>query len=253
MLRERTFMYLIGDIGNTETKICLLDLNSKIVNRSYIKSNLVTKKYLSKKLNYLKKYKLNKILFSSVVPVKFKIIKNFIEKKTGKKCYEIKQINLKKFLNIKVDKKQVGSDRLANAISVINNKNNFIIVDFGTATNFDVVIKNQYIGGILAPGVQLSLNSLIEKASLIPKIDIAKISNVIGKNTKSAIRSGFYHGYTGLIDNIIKLIIKQSGKSFKIILTGGFAHLFKKSIKGKITINKNLTINGILKVASKLK
>ena len=156
-------MYLIGDIGNTETKICLLDLNSKVINRTYIKSNLVTKKYLSKKLKYLKKYKISKILFSSVVPNKFKVTKNFIEKKTGKKCYEIKKINLKKFLNIKVNKKQVGSDRLANAISVINNKNNFIIVDFGTATNFDVVIKNQYIGGILAPGVQLSLNSLIEK------------------------------------------------------------------------------------------
>ena len=73
-------MYLIGDIGNTETKICLFDLNSKTVNRSYIKSNLVTKKYLSKKLKYLNKYKFSKILFSSVVPGKFKIIKNFIEK-----------------------------------------------------------------------------------------------------------------------------------------------------------------------------
>ena len=71
-------MYLIGDVGNTETKICLLDLNSKIVNRSYIKSNLVTKKYLSKKLKYIKKYKLSKILLSSLVPVKFKIIKIFI-------------------------------------------------------------------------------------------------------------------------------------------------------------------------------
>ncbi len=245
-------MYLIGDVGNTETKICLFDLNSKIVNRSYIKSNLVTKKYLSKKLNYLKKYKLNKILFSSVVPVKFKIIKNFIEKKTGKKCYEIKQINLKKFLNIKVDKKQVGSDRLANAIAVINNKSNFIILDFGTATTFDVVVKNNYLGGVISPGVTLSLNSLVSKASLIPSVNLSKISNVIGKNTKNAIRSGFYWGYLGLINNIIDLIFKHTNKKYNVILTGGLSHLFKNSINVKSNVDKNLTINGLLKVIKKL-
>ena len=245
-------MYLIGDIGNTETKICLFDLNSKIVNRSYIKSNLVTKKYLSKKLKYLKKYKVSKILFSSVVPVKFKIIKNFIEKKTGKKCYEIKQINLKKFLNIKVDKKQVGSDRLANAIAVINNKSNFIILDFGTATTFDVVVKNNYLGGVISPGVTLSLNSLVSKASLLPSVNLSKISSVIGKNTKNAIRSGFYWGYLGLINNIIDLIFKHTNKKYNVILTGGLSHLFRNSINVKSNVDKNLTINGLLKVIKKL-
>ena len=245
-------MYLIGDIGNTETKICLLDLNSRFVNRIFIKSNLVTKKYLSKKLKYLKKYKFSKILFSSVVPGKFKIIKNFIEKKTGKKCYEIKQINLKKFLNIKVDKKQVGSDRLANAISVINNKSNFIILDFGTATTFDVVVKNNYLGGVISPGISLSLNSLVSKASLLPSVNLSKISNVIGKNTKNAIRSGFYWGYLGLINNIINLIFKHTNKKYNVVLTGGLSHLFKNSINVKNNVDKNLTINGLLKVIKKI-
>ena len=125
----------------------------------------------------------------------------------------------------------------------------WIIVDFGTATNFDIVIKKDYIGGVLAPGVELSLKNLIDKASLIPKIKLEKTANVIGKNTKTAVRAGFYHGYTGLIENIIKLILKQTRKKFKIILTGGFAHLFKSSIKGIKTIDKNLTIKGILRVA----
>ena len=115
------------------------------------------------------------------------------------------------------------------------------------------MLKDKYIGGILAPGVELSLNNLIDRASLIPKIRLEKIKNVVGKNTKSAIRAGFYLGYTGLIDNIIKLIIKQTNKPFKIIFTGGLSHLFKNSIKRKITIKKNLTINGILKVAYKSK
>ena len=95
----------------------------------------------------------------------------------------------------------------------------------------------------------LSSDHLIDKASLIPKIKLEKTANVIGKNTKSAVRAGFYHGYTGLIENIIKLIFKQTRKKFKIILTGGFAHLFKSSIKGIKTVDKNLTIKGILRVA----
>ena len=247
-------MYLIGDIGNTDIKICLFSSNLKLLKKIKLPSKNLNRKIVYKNLFFIKKFenKIKKIVFSSVVPQSFKLIKFSIKKITKTRCIELKKCNLKKILKIKVNKKQIGSDRLANAISVIDNKNNFIIVDFGTATNFDVIIKNNYIGGILAPGVELSLKNLIEKASLIPKIDLAKPSNVIGKNTKSAIRSGFYHGYVGLIDNIIKLIIKQSGKSFKIILTGGLAHLFKNSIKGKTEINKNLTINGILKVASNL-
>ena len=248
-------MYLIGDIGNTDIKICLFSSNLKLLKKIKLPSKNLNKKIVYNNLFFIKQFdnKIKKIVFSSVVPQTFKLIKFSIKKLIKTNCIELKKCNLKKFLKIKVNKKQIGSDRLANAISVIDNKNNFIIVDFGTATNFDVVIKNNYIGGILAPGVELSLKNLIEKASLIPKIDLAKPSNVIGKNTKSAIRSGFYHGYVGLIDNIIKLIIKQSDKSFKIILTGGLAHLFKNSIKGKSEINKNLTINGILKVASNLK
>ena len=115
------------------------------------------------------------------------------------------------------------------------------------------MIKNKYIGGIIAPGIILSLNNLINKASLIPETKLAKIKNVIGKNTNTAIRSGFYHGYSGLIDNIIKLIIKQTNKSFKIIFTGGLSHLFKNSIKRKVKIEKDLTINGVLKVAKNFK
>ena len=244
-------MYLIGDIGNTEIKICLFNANLKLIKKTKISTISLNHKEFFKKIKFLKKYKkkIFKILFCSVVPNKFKFIKINLNKIIKRPCLELKSCKLNSLVKIKVNKKQIGSDRLANAISAIDNKNNYIIVDFGTATNFDIVIKDKYIGGILAPGVQLSLNNLIDKASLIPPIKLDKIQNVIGKNTRSAIRSGFYHGYAGLIDNIIKLIIKQTGKSFKIILTGGLAHLFSKTIKGKKIINKDLTINGVLKVA----
>ena len=244
-------MYLIGDIGNTAIKICLFNNNLKLIKNIKIYKKNINKKFINKELLFLRKYifKLRKVLFSSVVPHSYKIIKKTIKEITKMNCVELKNCDLKKFINIKVNRKQIGSDRLANAISVIDNKYNYIIVDFGTATNFDIVIKKDYIGGVLAPGVELSLKNLTDKASLIPTIKLERTTKVIGKNTESAVRAGFYHGYTGLIENIIKLILKQTRRKFKIILTGGFAHLFKSSIKGIKTVDKDLTIKGILKVA----
>ena len=248
-------MYLIGDIGNTDIKICLFDKNCKAVKKLTLKTNLISNKYLASNLNFLTKYsgKINIILFSSVVPPIYSVIRKFLKNKLKKKCIELKQLNLNKLVKIMVNKKQVGSDRISNAIGIINKKSNYIILDFGTATTFDVVIKDKYLGGVIAPGVNLSLKTLISKASLIPPVNLSKISKIIGTNTSSAVKSGFYWGYTGLIDNIIKLIIKQTNKPFKIILTGGLANLFKNTIKGKIEVKKDLTLNGLLKVAKNLK
>ena len=244
-------MYILGDIGNTETKLYLVSKNNKILK----KITFISKKVTLRSLNYLfikNKLHLNKIekiLFCSVVPKTFKIIKKFLLKKTKVKCHEVKNLNLKSLIKIKVDFKQVGSDRITNSISLMNKKNNYIILDFGTATTFDVLVNNTYIGGIIAPGVKLSLNSLSNKATLIPKIELKKINKVIGKNTISAVRSGFFWGYAGLIDNIIDLIKKETRKSFKVILTGGFSDLFKNSIKTKAIQDKDITIKGLIKIS----
>lgn len=131
-------------------------------------------------------------MFCSVVPNTFKIIKNYFSKITKVKCNEVKNLNLKSMIKIKVDYKQVGSDRITNAISLLDNKNNYIILDFGTATTFDVLIKNTYMGGIIAPGIKLSLNTLSDRATLIPKIELKRMKKVIGSNTLSAVRSGFF-------------------------------------------------------------
>ena len=248
-------MYILGDIGNTETKFFLVSTNNNIIK----KLNLSTRDVNYTKLNRLfinlvvDYKKIKKILFCSVVPKSFRIIKKFLSKKIKLRCHEVKDLNLKSLIKIKANYKQVGSDRLTNAISLANNKDNFIILDFGTATTFDVLIKNVYSGGIIAPGVKLSLNTLSDKATLIPKIDLKEIKNVIGINTISAVRSGFFWGYAGLIDNIIYLIKKETRKSFKVIITGGFSDLFKKSIKTKVNHNKDITINGLIKISKLIK
>ena len=244
-------MIILGDIGNSETKIFLLNHKEKIIKNVIFPSKNINQKTLNSKLTFLIQdfNKIKKILFCSVVPRSFTLIKKFFLKKTKIKCYEIKNLNLKSLINIKVNFKQVGSDRITNAISVLDNKNNYIILDFGTATTFDVLTKDTYKGGIIAPGLKISLNTLSDKASLIPKINLKKIQKVIGIDTISAVRSGFFWGYAGLIDNIVNLIKKETGKSFKLVITGGFSNLFKKSINTKAKQDKDITIKGLIKIS----
>ena len=244
-------MYILGDIGNSDTKLCLVSSRNKIVKKINFPSKSLNDQKLTRYFNSLKPdyIKINKILFCSVVPKSFNLIKKFISKKSKKKCFEVKDLKLKSLINIKVNYNQVGSDRLTNAISLLNNKDNFIILDFGTATTFDVVIKKDYRGGVIAPGIKISLNTLSDKATLIPKINLKKIKNIIGIDTTSAVRSGFFWGYAGLIDNIVNLIKKETGKSFKLVITGGFSDLFKNSIKNKIIQNKDITIKGLIKIS----
>ena len=244
-------MYILGDIGNTETKIFLVSLKDKILKKIIFPSKELNQKKLNKffKSSNINYTKIQKVLFCSVVPKSFNLIKKYLSNKTKVKCYEVKNLNLKSLIKINVNYEQVGSDRITNAISLLDKKNNFIILDFCTATTFDILTKNTYQGGIIAPGIKLSLNTLSDKATLIPRIDLKKINNIIGKDTVSAVRSGFFWGYSGLIDNIINLIKKETRKSFKVIITGGFSNLFKNSIKTKVSHNKNITINVLIKIS----
>ncbi|MBD1163683.1 type III pantothenate kinase [Pelagibacterales bacterium SAG-MED11] len=248
-------MFIFGDIGNSETKVFLVSSNNRIIKNINFPSNKINEKTLNSKLKILVKdfKKIRKILFCSVVPKSFNLIKKFLSKKTKVRCYEVKDLNLKSLINIKVNYKQVGSDRLTNAISLIDYKNNFIILDFGTATTFDVLINKTYRGGVIAPGIKLSLNTLSNKATLIPKVNLKKIKKVIGVDTISAVRSGFFWGYAGLIDNIVNLIKKETNKSFKLVITGGFSDLFKESIKTKLIKDKEITIKGLIKISKLIK
>ena len=248
-------MFIYGDIGNSETKVFLVSSNNKIIKNINFPSNKINEKTLNSKFKILVKdfKKIRKIVFCSVVPKSFNLIKKFLSKKTKIRCYEVKDLNLKSLINIKVNYKQVGSDRLTNAISLIDYKNNFIILDFGTATTFDVLINKTYRGGVIAPGIKLSLNTLSDKATLIPKVNRKKIKKVVGVDTISAVRSGFFWGYAGLIDNIVNLIKKETNKSFKLVITGGFSDLFKESIKTKLIKDKEITIKGLIKISKLIK
>ena len=246
---------LVGDIGNTNTKICLIETkNFKVKKMIYFNSiNILLKNFLKKKLKTIIKNKsmCDVALFSSVVPKYYSIVNKIIKKNYKIKLREIKEKNIKKIVKINIkNKNQVGSDRIANAVGVYKKyKSNCFILDFGTATTFDVVTKNgSYNGGIIAPGVNLSMKSLVKVADQIPNFLLKKQKKIVGKNTVEALRSGFYWGYLGLINNIIFKIEKETKKKYKIIFTGGYANLFKKSIIRSFTIDKNITIKGIVEI-----
>ena len=242
--------YLVGDIGNTSTKICLVNENSKIINEYSIETKqLLLKENINKFFNRVLKKKLKKkILFSSVVPTIYKKINKFLLN-NNLKCIEIKSLPLKKIIKINIDNyKELGSDRIANAIGALNLfKTNCLIVDFGTATTFDIV-KNPstYEGGVIAPGIKLSILNLSKSAAALPMFKLRSNSKVFGKNTKDALNAGFLWGYQGLIINIIKKIQLKFKKRFKIILTGGYAAIFAKFINKNSTIDKHITIKGIM-------
>jgi len=251
---------LIGDIGNTATKICLIEIKTfKIKKIIYFNSNNISSKdFLKKNLKkIIKKEPINKIaLFSSVVPGYQLILKKFLKKNYKIKLKEIKEKAINKIVKINIkNKNQVGSDRIANAAGVYKKyKANCIVLDFGTATTFDVVTKKGiYNGGIIAPGLNLSIKSLSSSANQIPIFSIKKQKKVIGKNTLEALRSGFYWGYSGLINNIILKIENETKKKYKIIFTGGYADLFKASIIRPFKVDKNITIKGIIEIFKKNK
>ena len=245
--------YLIGDIGNTLIKVTVLNHRFNI-KKSF---NLSTKKiYEKKEINKFFKRFLNKklcikVLFSSVVPKAYKEIKIYL-KKNNFKLFEIKDLKIKKILKTKIKKfNQLGSDRIANAVGSKNFKN-CIVIDFGTATTFDILKDSVYDGGVIAPGVELSIKNLNRFTALLPLLSLKNKQKNYGKNTKEALNAGFLWGYEGLVNNILNKIIIKSKKNYKIILTGGYAKLFKRLIKKKTTIDQNITIKGIAKIFKEL-
>jgi len=249
---------LVGDIGNTTTKMCLVDTKTfKIKKIIYFNSkNIISKRFLASKLKKIIKSKsiIKSTLFSSVVPKYQFILKRFLKKNYKIKLKEIKEKNINKIVKINIkNKNQVGSDRIANSVGVYKKyKTDCIVLDFGTATTFDVVTKKGiYNGGIIAPGINLSIKNLISSADQIPNFYIKKQKKIIGKNTLEALRSGFYWGYSGLINNIIMKIEKETKKKYKIIFTGGYADFFKTTIIRPFKIDRNITIYGIIEIFKK--
>jgi type III pantothenate kinase len=161
-------------------------------------------------------------------------------------------------LPINIDRpEEVGADRLVNAISVINHyQAPAIVLDFGTATTFDVIgAAGVYEGGVIAPGINLSMSALAQAASKLPKISISKPPASIGKNTADAMKSGLYWGYVGLIEGILQRLCNEMPQDQKplVVATGGLALTFKDDISSIEIIDNDLTLKGLYSIYQTLK
>ena len=141
----------------------------------------------------------------------------------------------------------VGPDRIVNSVAGYDLfGGNLIIVDFGTATTFDVVDQDgAYVGGVIAPGVNLSLQALHQMAAALPHVDIARPKEVIGTNTVACMQSGVFWGYIGLVKEICRKIIEEKQEVMKIIATGGLAPLLQSSDQLFEAVEDNLTMHGL--------
>jgi type III pantothenate kinase len=142
----------------------------------------------------------------------------------------------------------VGPDRLVNAAGAHDRHGgNLIVADFGTATTLDVVDDDgAYVGGVIAPGVNLSLEALHMAAAALPHVDISKPARVIGTNTVACMQSGVYWGYIGLVEGIVNRIRAERGRPMKVIGTGGLAPLFRQDTAIFDAVEDDLTMHGLV-------
>jgi type III pantothenate kinase len=147
----------------------------------------------------------------------------------------------------------VGADRLLNAMAAYHHfRASLVVVDFGTATNFDVVdADGTYLGGAIAPGINLSIEALHQAAARLPRIGIGRPQAVIGKGTVSAMQSGIYWGYVGLIEGLVARIGRELGVPIKVVATGGLAPLFSEGTDIFDRIDPDLTLDGLRMLAER--
>ncbi|GAA0568373.1 type III pantothenate kinase [Caenispirillum bisanense] len=154
-------------------------------------------------------------------------------------------------LTIRLDRpEEVGADRLVNAVAAhARYPGPLIVIDFGTATTFDVVAANgDYLGGAIAPGINLSLEALHMAAAKLPRIAVGRPKSVIGKSTVPAMKSGVYWGYVGLIEGLVRRICDEMGAAMTVVATGGLAPLFMEATDAIHHLDQDLTLRGLLEI-----
>ena len=240
---------IVIDIGNTNIVIGII---SKQKIRKTIRLNTKEKKLIVELCKYFSLQNLSKYnldfricIISSVSTIPEKKITNFF-KTLNFKLLNIDATNVPKTIRFNYNYNQLGADRIANTFAAIKKYGkNSLVVDFGTATTFDVIINNTYQGGLISSGINISHDALVFNASKLNKISINKIIRVVGNSTKSSMQSGFYWGYVSLINGVIKKIIAEKKFKPKIIITGGLAKTFEAEIKYTTYYEPNLTLEGL--------
>lgn len=248
-------MLLAIDIGNTNTVFALFRDETLVHSwRCKTESSRTVDEYavFLSQLFQISKTGLDEIedvIASSVVPDANFHLEGFCKKYLKCDLLFVGAANVD--LEIDLDyPEEVGADRIVNAVAVkAYYKTPAVVVDFGTATTFDVIDEQGvYCGGVIAPGIRLSLEALAKRAAKLSQVNIEKPAKAIGKNTSSAMQSGLYWGYIGLIEGILGKIREEIGGKPYVIATGGLAPLYAQSTDMIDTVDDNLILKGLLEI-----
>lgn len=247
-------MLLAIDAGNTNTVFAVFNRDdiacqwriSADNRRTGDEYSLFLKQFLN--ANGLSVSDIKATIISSVVPQNIFPLKTLARKHLNCEPLLVGDKDVTLDIKILLDRPaEVGADRIVNSIAAFEKfGGNLIVIDFGTATTFDVVgSEGEYLGGAISPGINLSIEALHNAAAKLPSIDICKPKNVIGKSTEEAMQSGIYWGYVGLIEGISSRIKKEYAREMKVLCTGGLAPLFYDAIEQIEFLEPDLTIQGL--------
>jgi len=249
-------MLLAIDIGNTNIKYGIFDKSSlKASFRVSSKLSRTADEYGSVLLNLLasssiKKEDIDGIIISSVIPALNYTICHMCEY-----FFKVKPLmigsGIKTGLNVRVDHaKEVGADRIVNSVGAFNKygKENepMIVIDFGTATTFNVLIGNTLVGGVIAPGIKTALESLVSGTAQLPMIELKAPKSAIAKDTETNMQAGIVFGFAGLVEKIVQKISTELGVTdIKVIATGGMGEVISKEVSVITKVDRKLTLDGL--------
>ena len=242
-------IWLLIDNSNTRTKLALGNAGGLLSWRGVLATSEISPEALA---DLLEGVRFEAVLIGSVVPAKAAVLEGFFEGRVP-----VHRLDWRSPLGIGIDypePRQIGADRLANAVGVYERHGApAIVIDFGTAVTFDVVSGvPAYCGGVIAPGLGAMSGYLTRKTALLPEIELIEPASAIGKTTVHAMQAGAVFGYRGLVRGILERLRAELPGDPKIIATGGDAGLISQGLPEIGTVDPELTLDGLRRVAGRV-
>lgn len=254
-------MLFVIDVGNTNTVLGIYDGQALLKSwRVRTERNTTEDEFniLVANLFSAGKFRLQdvtKIIVSCVVPPMVTILDSFSQKYIGLKPHWVNAKSYKQMPILIYNPAELGADRIVNAVAAYQKyRTCLIVIDFGTATTFDVISeKGEYLGGAISPGIMISSEALFREASKLPRVEIfIPPEKVLGKDTGESLKSGIIHGYAGLVDGLVQRLSEEMKLRPKIVATGGLAPLMKDVAHTIEVVDNNLTLEGLRIISESL-
>lgn len=253
-------MLLAIDIGNTNIEFGVYE-GEKVQARFRLGTNrditsdeigLFLTQFFS--INHIAREQIEDIIISTVVPQVMYSVQNAMKKYVGRTPLIVGDNLPCPIENLYDNPREVGADRLVNGVSAFARYGGpLIIVDFGTATTFDVLSKTgAYLGGAIYPGIKISMGALFEKTAKLPRVELVKADSAIGRNTVGSVQAGAMFGYVGAVQGIVEQIRRELGEAARVIATGGLAQLIGQQQPDLFyAIDRTLTLDGLRMIYEK--